>query len=178
MKEQKVMHPHNPATVHRVEQWLADQTAAGYMLTKHKRWSFYFEKAEPKQTQYYMYMAVQKNDRNRKEFFDLKNKYALSKSKSDFNKNDTSLRIFEADPAKTDASFYAARQWRKQVYVAHYVKMCIVLLLLLIGFSCLVPYVPELIVGIVLSVLIFIYHVVSLLILVVTAKEKNHNGIS
>ncbi|MBE6811857.1 MAG: DUF2812 domain-containing protein [Ruminococcaceae bacterium] len=172
MKEQKVIYPHNPATVHRVEQWLADQAAAGYMLTKHKRWSFYFEKAEPKQTQYYMYMAVQKNDRNRKEFFDLKNKYALSKSKSDFNKNDTSLRIFEADPAKTDASFYAARQFRKQVYVAHYVKMCLVLLLLLIGFCCLVPYVPEVIVGIVLSALIFIYHVVSLLILVRSQNEK------
>ena len=108
----------------------------------------------------------------------MKNKYALSKSKSDFNKNDTSLRIFEADPAKTDASFYAAREYRRKVYISHYVKMCIVLLLLLIGFSCLVPYVPELIVGIVLSVLILIYHVVSLLILVLTAKEKNHNGLS
>ncbi len=178
MHDTKIMYPHNPATVHRVEQWLAEQAAAGYMLMKHNRWNFYFEKADPKQTQYYMYMAVQKNDRNGKEFFDLKNKYALSKSKSDFNKNDTPLRIFEVDPAKVDASFYAARQFRKQVYVAHYVKMCLVLLLLLIGFCCLVPYAPELIVGIVLSALIFIYHVVSLLILVLTAKEENHNELS
>ena len=148
----------------------------GFQLIKNNRWCFYFERATQRKTDYHMYIAVEKNDKHRKDFFDLKRKYAQSKTKSDFNKNDTSLRIFETDPNKIDDSYYAAKQFRKQVYIIHYVKLVIAFFVLFIGFCCLLPYVGDvtfLAICIIFSILFLIYYLVCVLLLV---WQKNQSG--
>ena len=175
-KTVSIIYPYVPAMSNTVERWLKQRTVEGWRLVENNQWRFTFIKCAPYESEYFMYSGFGKSAGLSFDYHMVKMKYGKAKSK--INKEHSP--ICEVDIIKIDMDYTTYKKLRNKYYIKHYLALSLYSLLNLIcGWLVVLSYGAMLIL-VVLWFLIFLYAIISLIILkrdkgtvCVNPNEKN-----
>ena len=121
--------PINIANIPKVEKWLEEQTKKGLLLVDYKYLTFTFEKTQPYERKYYIYISplLDKKDIFLREFYSIKKLYGRRKSKI---KSTPLVHIVEIDVSKIDNDYKWGIISRNAYYQNYFFKMLIVSLVI------------------------------------------------
>ena len=121
----RIFHPHIPAMVNDLENWLEEKTLLGWRLEKVCCWIFTFRKCAPYKGKYFIYRGFDASKALSFDFHIAKERYAAKKSP--LNKLHT--HIFEVDSLKIDTCYLKYIRARNLFYKRHYLKLTIISLI-------------------------------------------------
>ena len=116
--------PINIPNIPKVEKWLEEQAKNGLLLVDYKCLIFTFEKSQPRDMKYYIYVSplMDKGDVFLREFCFIKKLYGIRKSKVNEN---SLVHIAEIDISKIDNNYKLGALSRNEYYQKYFLKMLI-----------------------------------------------------
>lgn len=121
-------HPYTKATVNQVERWLSAMAERGWTLCELLRWQFVFRKSAPACKEFFLFWSVDARRRGYAftDYFHAEQQYRKPGSKI----VSKSISVFEAAPAKMDATYARAKDARNAYFQHFHVQLLIAALLL------------------------------------------------
>ena len=158
-----------PANINRLELWLKNKASEGYRLVKMSGWRFWFEKSKAREREYFICHNFDNGKGIEYDFLMAKKKYGIKKTMLWEN----AAIFFEANPQRTDDEYLRTKRLRNHYYQKHYLGLSIFLAVLLLISICLVFYKINIIISLLLIFPMFLYSLISLLI--ITNYLRNNN---
>ena len=121
-------HPYTKATVNQVERWLSAMAERGWTLCELRRWQFVFRKSAPACKEFFLFWSVdvRRRDYAFTDYFHAEQQYRKPGSKI----VSKGISVFEAAPAKMDATYARAKDARNAYFQHFHVQLLIASLLL------------------------------------------------
>lgn len=162
-----ILHPYIPAMVNNVEEWLSQMSDKGLTLIYMNGWKFVFQdtqKSEKKE--YFIYSGFDASTGFSYDFYRAKEKYGNNTAL-----NKSNCCAFEVDPTKKDEKFKNYRFLRNNYYKKHYIKLFLATLCLAVASGILSIRDEIFIYFSCLSVVAFLYSVISFCIIRFNNKQ-------
>lgn len=121
-------HPYTKATVNQVERWLSAMAERGWTLCELRRWQFVFRKSAPACKEFFLFWSADARRRGYAftDYFHAEQQYRKPGSKI----VSKGISVFEAAPAKMDATYARAKDARNAYFQHFHVQLLIAALLL------------------------------------------------